>query len=97
MQAQILAPAAALVLWSLVMVIWMAATRFGSTGRRAWRIPSNARITWCCRPMTSSVGNCRTHAETAFADLFQELVGADESAGLLRWWLVDGGNTCDCW
>jgi MAPEG family len=27
MQAQILAPAAALVLWSLVMVIWMAATR----------------------------------------------------------------------
>lgn len=28
MQAQILAPAAVLVLWSIVMLVWMAATRF---------------------------------------------------------------------
>jgi len=33
MQAQMLAPAAALVLWSLVMLLWMAFTRFAAFGK----------------------------------------------------------------
>ena len=34
MQAQILAPAAVLVCWSLVMLFWMARTRFGAFARQ---------------------------------------------------------------
>src|SRR5215470_6231903 len=45
-----------------------ACARARSIGLRDWRITSNARITCCWRPMTSSAGNSRSQAETALAD-----------------------------
>jgi uncharacterized MAPEG superfamily protein len=46
MQAQMLAPAAALVLWSIVMLLWTAATRFpamGKLGRSVSNAPPGGR------------------------------------------------------
>ncbi len=46
----------------------MACTRARSTAFRDWRIASNARMTCCWRPMTSSAGSWRSHADTDFAE-----------------------------
>ncbi len=46
----------------------MACTREMSHGLRDAFIASKARITCCWRPMTSSAGNCRSHAETALGE-----------------------------
>ena len=40
MQAQMLAPAAALVLWSLIMLVWTAATRFPAMARLGVNVKS---------------------------------------------------------
>ena len=42
MQAQILAPAAILILWSLVMLIWVAATRFPAMAKSGMNIKQSA-------------------------------------------------------
>lgn len=42
MQAQMLAPAAALVMWSLLMLLWMALVRFGSFAKLGVNLGSEA-------------------------------------------------------
>ena len=43
-------------------------TRAASNGARDWRMPSNARITSCCRATMSSEGRSASHAAADFAD-----------------------------